>query len=159
MLMLPKNWEQFQHYKKRNPPWIRLYRGLIDNHEFQCLPVASRALAPMLWVLAGEYPDGVFDGSAKILAFRLRSTEKEIEEAFGPLIDAGFFELYEGSATDLLARRKQVASRPLARCNSNATAETETETEKPPCRKAAGKKAKNPPKLRAVDAIFQGGLS
>jgi len=26
-----KNWGKFQHYKDRNPPWIKLHRGLLGG--------------------------------------------------------------------------------------------------------------------------------
>ena len=29
-----KNFEQFQHYKDRNPPWIKLWTKLLDDYEF-----------------------------------------------------------------------------------------------------------------------------
>ena len=34
MSTTPKNWSDFQHYKERNPPWIRLHRSLLDNFEW-----------------------------------------------------------------------------------------------------------------------------
>ena len=123
MILSPKGWSDFQHYKDRNPPWIRLHKTLLDNYEFQCLPVASRALAPMLWLLASDSKDGVFDGSIKKLAFRLRQTEKEIEAALKPLIDNGFF-FQAQSDSKPLAERKQVAV-------PETEPETDTETEVP----------------------------
>jgi hypothetical protein len=47
-----KNWKTCQHYKKRNPPWIKLHRSTLDDLDFLKLPVASKALAPYLWLLA-----------------------------------------------------------------------------------------------------------
>jgi DNA-binding NarL/FixJ family response regulator len=29
-----KNFERFQHYKDRSPPWIKLYNELLDDYEF-----------------------------------------------------------------------------------------------------------------------------
>ena len=29
-----RNWERYQHYKERNPPWIKLYVELLDE---ECL--------------------------------------------------------------------------------------------------------------------------
>jgi hypothetical protein len=110
-----KNWKQFQHYNKRNPPWIRLYRSLIDDYEFACLPDASRALAPMLWLLASEYPDGEITASRAAIAFRLHISEAKLESALKPLIDGGFI-------ID--------ASNLLAGCYPNASLETERETER-----------------------------
>jgi hypothetical protein len=105
----PKNWRDFQHYKDRNPPWIRLHRGLLDNFEFQCLPVASRALAPMLWLLASDSVDGEIDATAERLAFRLRMSVDEVRDALKPLIDKGFFIVKADAAIKPLARRKRIA--------------------------------------------------
>lgn len=91
MAITPKNWKEFQHYKDRSPPWIKLHRGLLDNYEFHCLPDASKALAPLLWLLASEYADGKITLSLSALAFRFRTTEEKINEALKPLIEADFF--------------------------------------------------------------------
>jgi hypothetical protein len=70
-----------------------------------CLPIASKAIAPLLWLLASESKDGVFDGSLDELVFRLHITKKEYQEGVKPLIDKGFFTIVSG----VLAERKQVA--------------------------------------------------
>ena len=114
MLLTPKNWQVFQHYKDRCPPWIKLHRDLLINREYMSLPLASKALAPLLWLLASEAKDGVFVGSTDELVFRLHMSPKEIEEGLKPLISKGFF---------------TVASTMLADCKQVAIPETETETE------------------------------
>ena len=35
-----KNWAEFQHYRTRRPPWIKLHRGLLDDYAWHCLPEA-----------------------------------------------------------------------------------------------------------------------
>ena len=85
-----KGWTEFQHYKHRKPPWIRLYRKLLDDIEWHRLPVASRALAPMLWLLASETQNVVIDGDSEAIAFRLRYASKDFEEALKPLITGGW---------------------------------------------------------------------
>ena len=119
MQLQPKNWDVFQHYKDRCPPWIKLHRDLLNNRDYICLPLASKALAPLLWLLASESKDGVFDASTEELVFRLRMTESEVIDGVKPLIDKGFFVIASG----VLAERKQVAIPERER-------ETETETEK-----------------------------
>ena len=114
MLLQPKNWAHFQHYKDRCPPWIKLHRDLLNNRDFMRLPIASKALAPMLWLLASESKDGTFDGSLDELVFRLHITPKEYEDGLKPLLHKGFF-VSDGI---MLADSLQVA-----------TPETETETE------------------------------
>lgn len=108
MLIVPNNWADLQHYKDRAPPWIKLHKKLLDNFEFQSLPVASRALAPMLWLLASDHERGEIDAAPKKLAFRLRMTEREVTDALRPLIDNGFF-IVLSDASDPLAERKRLA--------------------------------------------------
>jgi hypothetical protein len=114
MLLQPKNWAVFQHYKDRCPPWIKLHRDLLNDRVFMCLPLASKALAPLLWLLASESKDGTFDGSLDELVFRLHITPKDYQDGVKPLIDKGFF---------------VVASGVLAECYQDAIPETEGETE------------------------------
>ena len=115
MKIIPKNWDNFQHYKHRSPPWIKLHKNLLDDMNYQRLPVASKALAPMLWLLASEAHNGEINKSTEEIAFRLRMTEKEVVVAIKPLLHMGFF-------ID--------ADNVLAECLQDATTETETETEK-----------------------------
>lgn len=105
MSITPKNWSTFQHYKDRSPAWIKLHRGLLDDFAYSRLPVASKALAPLLWLLASEYEGGVIPSTFEEIAFRLRMTEEELTEAINPLIEAKFF----SQDSKPLARRKQPA--------------------------------------------------
>jgi hypothetical protein len=114
MLLQPKNWAVFQHYKDRCPPWIKLHRDLLNDRAFMRLPIASKAIAPMLWLLASESKDGVFDGSLDELVFRLHISEKEYKDGLKPLIDNNFFTIVTGV---------------LAECKQVAIPETETEGE------------------------------
>ncbi len=115
MRLIPKNWRAFQHYGNRRPPWIKLHRELLDDREFMSLPMASKAMAPLLWLLASESEDASFDAAIDELAFRLRLASKEVEEGLKPLIDKGFF---------------LDASTMLAACLQLASPDKETETEK-----------------------------
>jgi uncharacterized phage protein (TIGR02220 family) len=118
VILMPRRWVDFQHYKNRAPPWIKLQRSLLDDYEYHCLPVASRALAPLLWLIASESMDGSFDAAPDRLGFRLRQTTKEIETAIKPLIEKGFFEVVRN------------ASETLADCKRDACLETEGEGER-----------------------------
>lgn len=109
----PKGWASFQHYKDRRPAWIKLHRELLDNYDFHRLPVASKALAPCLWLLASEYEGGHIPADADMIGFRLRMRADEVIDALTPLIHAGFF----------------VASKVLAECKQDACLEKETERE------------------------------
>ena len=122
MALRPKNWERFQHYKQRCPPWIKVYRTLLDDRDFMCLPVASKALAMMLWLLASEHAEGVIEGVPADWAFRLRMTDNELLVALKPLIDNGMFE----DASMMLAECLQSA------CPETENREREESKSKPP---------------------------
>jgi hypothetical protein len=103
-----KNWAEFQHYRDRHPTWIKLHKRLLDDYEFQRLPDASRALAPMIWLLASEYDGGVITATLDELSFRLHRTNEEATQAIIPLINKGFL-ILEQDASNVLAECKQEA--------------------------------------------------
>ena len=78
-----KGWHKFQHFKDRKPPWVKLYRDLLDDMDWHELdPVAAKALVS-LWLIASENNGQLPDN--KILAFRLRVTEKAMESIVSKL--------------------------------------------------------------------------
>jgi hypothetical protein len=77
MRLRVKNWSDFQHFKDRQPIWIKLYRKLLEDIEWHELdPVAAKALV-MIWLVASEN-DGELP-VIKTLAFRLRMKVSELE--------------------------------------------------------------------------------
>lgn len=122
-----KNWAAFQHYKDRSPPWIKLHRALLDDFAFTSLPLASKALAPLIWLLAAETQDGTVSLDAGWLAWRLRIDVTDVEQGLSPLIARGFL------IPD---------SKPLAKRKRSAIPETEGETETEGDARKAGKRAK-----------------
>lgn len=75
-----KNWSKFQHFKDRTPPWIKLYRDILDDPEWHELPPEAAKILVMLWVIASEdeTKEGILPDEKK-LAFRLRVSEKHLE--------------------------------------------------------------------------------
>jgi len=45
------NWEHLQHYKDRDPPWIKLHNRWLAELHFRALPDASKLLLILLWLL------------------------------------------------------------------------------------------------------------
>lgn len=105
MIIQPTNWAQLQHYKDRSPIWIKLHRALLTDFKWCRLPVASKALAPCLWLLASEYQDGRIQASLEEISWRVSLPHDVIIEGLKALVDNGFFV----SASDVLASCKQVA--------------------------------------------------
>jgi len=109
-----KNWNKFQHFKDRKPPWVKLYRDVLDDLEWYELdPLASKVLV-MCWLIASE-DDGNLP-STKNLAFRLRMTEKQTIDCLNKLSH-----WLEHNDINAISGRYQ---------NDSTETETETETKK-----------------------------
>lgn len=117
MILAIPGWSDFQHYRNRTPPWIKLHRGLLDDMRWHGLPDPAKALLPLLWLLASESKDGRIEGSAEELAFRLRTTVERIERALPPLVAAGFLNAVQDAS---------------AESESESESERESETERTP---------------------------
>lgn len=103
-----KDWDRLQHYNKRTPPWIRLYRDLLNDYEFTCLQDASKLQLILIWLLASQM-DNKIPADPEFIKRRINISGKlNLKE----LIDKGFL-------ID--------ASNALASCKQNATPETETD--------------------------------
>lgn len=109
-------WDEFQHYKERDPIWIKNYVRLLRQDEYMDLTPHRRALLHGLWLLYASKRRALRHDTATLsreLGMRVMSADLE------SLRDAGFVTF---SASKSLARRKQPA-RPEV--------EKETEVETP----------------------------
>jgi hypothetical protein len=111
-----KGFEKFQHYKDRNPPWIKLYNELLDNYEFGCLQDASKLHLILIWLLASRHNNRL-PWDAQWIAKRINASDAVDLDA---LQSAGFIEKID---------MEQSASKPLATCPEIAMPETEVERE------------------------------
>lgn len=50
-----RNWEEFQHYKDRDPTWIKLYNRLLDDYAFGLLPDARKWHLIGIFLLASRH--------------------------------------------------------------------------------------------------------
>ena len=81
-----KNWSEFQHFKDRTPPWIKLYRYLLDDPDWHELSGDDAKTLIMLWLVASE--DKNMQGSLpslKNIAFRLRISETKLNQSLNKL--------------------------------------------------------------------------
>lgn len=112
-----KNWSEFQHYKDRNPPWIKLSTTLFQDYDFSSMQDASKLLAICIWTLASRYKDpqaGLVPDDLEWIKRQSGLSDSVTEKHLKELEERGFIER---------------ASKPLASCKQNACPETETETE------------------------------
>jgi hypothetical protein len=139
-LLAIRNWADYQHYKDRDPLWIKVYSRLLDDADFLALPEAAQAQLVKLWLVASRCKNRIRDDK-QFLQHALHTNRLHIET----LIAARFVERI---ASDVLAEPEQVASKLLAKVEQNASpharprargegeTELETETTPPPARVA-----------------------
>lgn len=113
-----KNYERFQHYKDRNPPWIKFYVALLDDYEFSRLQDASKMHLVGIWLLASKCENRV-PADPEWIARRIGATDPVNLQV---LVDAGFLVRLR-RASDVLADDKQSAM-------PETEAEAETKSEK-----------------------------
>ena len=119
-----KNWQKFQHFKHRLPPWVKLYRDLLDDPEWFALPGDTAKVLVMLWLIASQDTERAGKlPPVSVLAFRLRISEsllrKHLQRLSHWLIQDDIMMISERYHDDA------------------SETETETETEKRVCGRAA----------------------
>src|SRR5688572_16282838 len=114
------NWREFQHYTKRDPPWIKLHqRKLLDKPEWRRLSGNAGKLLADLWMLAAGTKDGDVTLRLNDLAYRLRMPI--------PRLARGLVELTRAEFTELSKPMQSDAS--TAQANADTERETEAERE------------------------------
>jgi hypothetical protein len=117
-----RNWDKFQHYTHRCPPWIKLYRDLLNDHEWMSLSGDASKLLACCWLIAseqaGELPE------LGVIAWRVRMDPTLVAKLFSELDH-----WIEHDASDTLAPCKHNASEVLLQSRVETETETETETE------------------------------
>lgn len=112
-----RNWEQFQHYKDRNPPWIKLHFALLSSEDWVTLDDASKLLAVVCMLIASRNNGMVPNNPAYLKRVAYLDRLPKLK----PLIDCGFLENVQADDSALQAPD----SGPLA----DARPETETEAD------------------------------
>lgn len=109
-----RNWSKHQHFKDRTPPWIKLYRDILDDPDWHAMSGDDAKLLVGLWLVASE--DETRTGALpdmRRLAFRLRITESKLNQGLNNI-------------SHWLERDDIEA---ISACHRGDAPETETETE------------------------------
>lgn len=105
-----RNWEKYQHYKQRKPPWIKLYTSLIQSPDMIRYTAATRWHICGLMLLASQYDNLIpFD-------------REWISHLIGAGTEIRWDEIFAGG----MIQCKRNASNTLAPCMQHACLETET---------------------------------
>ena len=94
-MFIIKNWKDYQHYKDRNPPWIKLHFSILSSQDWVMLDDNSKLLAVVCMLLASR-KEGQIDGSEDGLAYLQRVAYLKKRPDLNPLIKCGFLEYASG---------------------------------------------------------------
>lgn len=91
-----KNFQRFQHYRDRRPPWIKLYASLLSDMEFNALTEIQQLHLIKIWILASQ--------NKNILVYDSRTIRRQLalrsRLSLEVFVKAGFLELIELSDLD-----------------------------------------------------------
>jgi hypothetical protein len=118
-----RNWKKFQHYKDRNPPWVKWHYEVLASEDWVMLADASKLLMPVC-MLIGSRNEGRVPNNPTYIK-RVAYLDKLPD--LTPLISCGFLSevLADASVTQANDSALQADARP-----ETETYRTETETEK-----------------------------
>jgi hypothetical protein len=84
-------WEKYQHYKDRNPPWIKLHRELLTSNTWVSLDDAGRVLAIAIMMLAAATGNRIKAEPRYLMRVAYLNAEPDLR----PLVEVGFIEIID----------------------------------------------------------------
>ena len=127
-----KNWSKFQHYKNRNPPWIRLHVEILDDYkadgtenDFHALPDKDKLTLLLIWALASRHNGVIPSIDPAWLAVKLGIDNPSTDA----IIKAGFLVPVSHASTDASTDASNTLATQHGDCVPESETETETETE------------------------------
>lgn len=121
-----KSYREHQHYKGRNPVWIKLYNRVMDDEAFLALSDAARGHLMLIWLLASRRHNKL-PNDAKHIA---RAIQASGRVNLAELIDAGFLVPWDESLSDFANPASTESPELLDESGVRAMPEKEREEEK-----------------------------
>jgi hypothetical protein len=121
-----RGWDRYQHYKDRDPPWVKLYRDILTTESWVLGNDTSRLIQVASLLLAARYSNQIpLQWTLIRKVASLDCSEKEFNSAVSHLCNTKFFEIQSlPEATESVG---QSASKTLATCNTETEEKEEEE--------------------------------
>lgn len=145
-----RGWDRYQHYKDRDPPWIKLYRDILTTESWVLGNDTSRLIQVASILLAARYNNQIphqWNLIRKVAC--LDCTEKSFNDAVTHLVSTNFLEIQLVAGAEKPA--EQSASVMLATCTSE-TEQSRAEGEQRQSKSARARPAKRCPEEFQLDA-------
>lgn len=127
------NWEKYQHYKNRRPPWIKLLTEIIDEFDrqgkpkkFYGLPDTAKLTFVGLLCLRSRYELYIPYPDDKWLKYNIGVKHINLQ----PLMNAGFITIASNTASNTLAKCYQNPSPELDTERENREQRTDIDTDR-----------------------------
>lgn len=104
-----RNWDRYQHYKDRAPPWIKLHFEILSSQDWVMLSDQSKLLAIACMLIASRHNGKIPDSPEYVK----RVAYLDHMPNFKPLIDSGFLEIM--IADDINCKQEQANDTPEER--------------------------------------------
>lgn len=114
-------WDNYQHYKDRDPPWIKLHRDLLTSQTWVSLDDSGRVLAIACMLIAAG-TDNKIPVSASYVR---RRAYLDKDPDFAPLVAVGFVEL-----VGEINETREIPTTTLADASTTLAIDTECSSEK-----------------------------
>ena len=101
-----KNWRSFQHYKDRNPPWIKLHFSLLTSSDWVALADSDRVLAIVCMLIASRN-EGEIDCSESGLEYMKRVAYLNKRPNVNALIECGFLNVASNTEQEIQDARPE----------------------------------------------------
>lgn len=131
-----KNWERFQHYKDRSPPWIKLHFEILTCPDWVMIDDTSKLLMIVCMLIASRN-DGKVPADAHY--FKRVAYLDKIPN-FKPLLECGFLEKTQANASE--RKQKQADATPETEAYSTE-ADNEEDSLRSSSSAASGKKSRS----------------
>ena len=127
--------DEYQHYKDRSPPWIKLHRRVLLSYEFSRLQDASKAHLMQIWLLASDL-DNKIPHDAEWIGGKINATSPVDLAALQAL---NFIELLQNDSATLPERLQDaIPEREKRESREETKKEKEGDTSaRPPARQNA----------------------
>lgn len=147
------SWERFQHYKDRDPPWVKLYRDMLTSESWVLGTDSSRLVQVASILLAARYGNQIplrFDLIKRVA--NLEMDERKFRQAIEHLAATKFLEIHEvPEAQEAVA---QVASTLLAKCSSETEQSRDRAEQSRAEQKVPSEPVGHPPDDGPVERVF-----
>lgn len=87
------NWHRFQHYKDRQPPWIKIYTKLLQDPAYMGLSMAARGVLMGVWLAYSQTNEELLIRDWRAIDRRLGGHWAQLQS----LAERGFIEISASS--------------------------------------------------------------